>query len=88
MDTINHQTSKAQKEMEEWRDYQKFVLHELERLNENVEKITETYVSQGKEIVTLKTENKKDARLSGGVWGFAAAIGCIILEWWINKPPH
>lgn len=57
-----------------WSEYGKHVLAELERLNENISKLTDAYNQESKkiwtEIATLKTK--------AGLWGLMGGVLAVI----------
>jgi hypothetical protein len=58
-----------------WNEYAKFVIKELERLNENQESMTRAHNDHRMETQRGMSELKTDIamlKLKSGIWGFAA----------------
>lgn len=63
-------------QMTEWRDHQVFVLKELERLNNNFEKLIDKMSNHEKDLVTLKVK----ASILGTLGGIAVTVVLAIFE--------
>ena len=61
----------------EWRDYQNLVLHELERLNKNIEDLVQRQINQGLELNTIKTK----AAVLGCFAGFCGSLCVVVVEY-------
>jgi len=69
----------------EWRDYQNLVLHELERLNENIEKIMDRQNNVALEVNTIKTRAKAYGMMFGLVAGFVGSAIIVFIESVLGK---
>lgn len=68
-------------EVSDWRDYQRLVLHELSRLNKNIEILHQKQVDQGLVIEGIKVRSG----FLGMITGAISAIGYNITKTFIDR---
>lgn len=73
---LNGKLKTMEREMTEWRDHKELVLHELQRMNANIEKLFDTQVEQVKELSAIKTRSA----VLGSLAGFSASIIMVIID--------
>lgn len=73
MDDLNIENSKTGA----WSTYQRLVLHELQRLNQNIEEISKTQNQIGKEVEVLKVKSA----FFGTIGGLAIMSIDSIVSW-------
>jgi hypothetical protein len=96
--TIPNPKSKRAMELTltEWRDYQHLVLHELTRLNNNIEGLVrrqddfaEKQAAQDLAINTIRTESQTKAKMAGTIFGllsgFSASLVLVIIEYVLSN---
>jgi len=74
---VSKELKAVKDEMIEWRDHKELVLHELQRMNSNIEKLFDGYIETQKELSSIKTRSA----ILGTMAGFSVSLLMVIIDW-------